>query len=261
MPIGHHIAKCHACLKEFVCGDCIPSTCPECFEKGHRDAMHCSMCDSETQERRDRIDTAIREKLEARIAELERERDKAYQRGMEEGRSAQAILEVQGRQKFLETVKLAASPLEVERLEAQLAAARETALREAAHYIEEAIPQQGLARQAGLTTAIFMLQSLGMKEAQRAADRETVAADHGRLEQETTEQTENSVSSAASCLPTLAEIFEAVSAFGKIRECLCNYGGPNFMRAELETVAAALAGTKGDGETEGQSDGATERSA
>jgi hypothetical protein len=33
MSRGHNISKCHACFKEFVCGDCILSVCPECSAK------------------------------------------------------------------------------------------------------------------------------------------------------------------------------------------------------------------------------------
>lgn len=32
MPIGEHLAKCHDCLRSWICGDCIPQLCPECSE-------------------------------------------------------------------------------------------------------------------------------------------------------------------------------------------------------------------------------------
>jgi hypothetical protein len=35
MPYGMHIATCLHCLKQWVVGDCIPSICPECVDKGH----------------------------------------------------------------------------------------------------------------------------------------------------------------------------------------------------------------------------------
>lgn len=37
MPIGQHLTTCLACLKQFICGDCIESECPECQckRRGH----------------------------------------------------------------------------------------------------------------------------------------------------------------------------------------------------------------------------------
>ena len=46
MPIGHHLAKCLTCFKEFVCGDCIETECKECQCKrlGHLVAKGISIC-------------------------------------------------------------------------------------------------------------------------------------------------------------------------------------------------------------------------
>lgn len=33
MSRGHNFSRCGVCLKEFVCGDCIVSVCPDCSEK------------------------------------------------------------------------------------------------------------------------------------------------------------------------------------------------------------------------------------
>ena len=43
---GHNIAQCVHCGKEWVVGDCIPITCPECLEEGHCDgwAIACPVC-------------------------------------------------------------------------------------------------------------------------------------------------------------------------------------------------------------------------
>lgn len=37
MPIWNHLARCHECGKQWIVGDCIPSTCPECEckKRGH----------------------------------------------------------------------------------------------------------------------------------------------------------------------------------------------------------------------------------
>lgn len=61
MPRGHHIATCLHCLKEWVVGDCIPMTCPECYDKGHRDAFldpPCPKCEQERLEARKRFEAA-----------------------------------------------------------------------------------------------------------------------------------------------------------------------------------------------------------
>jgi len=60
MPIGSHIARCHHCLKEWMVGDCIPSTCDECEANGHRGMfIDCPVCQREFAERRTRIDAEI----------------------------------------------------------------------------------------------------------------------------------------------------------------------------------------------------------
>jgi hypothetical protein len=37
MPISHHLARCRECGREWIVGDCVPDTCPECecHELGH----------------------------------------------------------------------------------------------------------------------------------------------------------------------------------------------------------------------------------
>ncbi len=44
MVFGNHIALCHACFKQWMVGDCIPSTCPECEAKGHGKYDMCGSC-------------------------------------------------------------------------------------------------------------------------------------------------------------------------------------------------------------------------
>ena len=45
MPIGHNVAKCLHCLKEWVVGDCVPSICPECEDAGHTGlGIDCPKC-------------------------------------------------------------------------------------------------------------------------------------------------------------------------------------------------------------------------
>jgi hypothetical protein len=47
MPYGHHVARCHACNKEWMVGDCIPSVCKACSLKGHANTaifLNCPAC-------------------------------------------------------------------------------------------------------------------------------------------------------------------------------------------------------------------------
>jgi hypothetical protein len=62
MVRGHHIATCHACGKQWMVGDCIPVTCPECVEKGHGQYAfftNCPQCVREHNERETKIAAAI----------------------------------------------------------------------------------------------------------------------------------------------------------------------------------------------------------
>ena len=59
MPRGQHIATCAHCLKQWVCGDCIPSICNECYAAGHQGFyLDCPVCLAEMQARQERIDAA-----------------------------------------------------------------------------------------------------------------------------------------------------------------------------------------------------------
>lgn len=44
MPYGQHITRCLHCGSDYICGDCITSTCSECRIRGHRDSGLMSMC-------------------------------------------------------------------------------------------------------------------------------------------------------------------------------------------------------------------------
>ena len=73
MPIGHHIAKCHHCGKEFVCGDCIPSICFECEQAGHKDSffLSCPKCRPTIITRPDESDMITRPRANAMARQLE----------------------------------------------------------------------------------------------------------------------------------------------------------------------------------------------
>jgi hypothetical protein len=64
MPYGEHLATCLHCGKRWRVGDCIPSVCNECYTAGHRGLGldECPVCERERQERRQRVDEAIKKK-------------------------------------------------------------------------------------------------------------------------------------------------------------------------------------------------------
>lgn len=55
MPIGTNLTHCMHCNKDFICGDCIVFTCPECRELGHTEDYNCEKCEREHQERMVRL--------------------------------------------------------------------------------------------------------------------------------------------------------------------------------------------------------------
>lgn len=59
MPYGMNIATCMHCGRKLVVGDCILSTCPECYAVGHRNigaGFGCPVCDAEMSRIRSRIE-------------------------------------------------------------------------------------------------------------------------------------------------------------------------------------------------------------
>ena len=61
MPYATHATKCLHCFTVFLCGDCIPSVCRECSEKGHDNgpAFNCRKCNEEQAERMARAREAL----------------------------------------------------------------------------------------------------------------------------------------------------------------------------------------------------------
>ncbi len=47
MVRGHHIATCFCCGTRWMVGDCIPSVCKDCYDKGHRGGWECPKCKEE----------------------------------------------------------------------------------------------------------------------------------------------------------------------------------------------------------------------
>ena len=48
MPIGSHLVRCHACYTDYLCGDLITRTCPDCRDKGHTDSLiDCPACEEQ----------------------------------------------------------------------------------------------------------------------------------------------------------------------------------------------------------------------
>jgi hypothetical protein len=66
------MTTCHACSVQYVCGDCLTSTCSDCYDKGHRDG-HCPACEEDAIASRARIDASIRKHLEAENNHLKSE--------------------------------------------------------------------------------------------------------------------------------------------------------------------------------------------
>lgn len=59
MAIGCHVARCAHCGKQWLVGDCVPSVCGECEEKGHRGMfLDCPACCRDHDERMERIRNA-----------------------------------------------------------------------------------------------------------------------------------------------------------------------------------------------------------
>lgn len=57
MPIGERIARCFHCGRDYVCGDCVTNTCPECDQAGHRGlSWDCALCREAERRRRAEIE-------------------------------------------------------------------------------------------------------------------------------------------------------------------------------------------------------------
>ncbi len=49
MPYGSHVTRCHACGREYICGDCITFCCDNCGAEGHSSGFEssCPICEGE----------------------------------------------------------------------------------------------------------------------------------------------------------------------------------------------------------------------
>lgn len=46
-PRSRRLVTCRHCGEEFICGDAIVNTCPDCRDKGHVDGFVCPICKHE----------------------------------------------------------------------------------------------------------------------------------------------------------------------------------------------------------------------